>query len=178
MLDIGCSDAVLDIATGTGALLGELARAPARPRSVVGVDLSSAMLSRVPALPRGWKLVRGDANALPFPDAGFDVVTASYLLHLLDSAQRASVIGEVRRVLAPGGRFGSITIAPPRGAFSRILSAPIRALAERSSGAMAGLRPLDPRRELEQTGLDPVSARRVTLGYPALCVVCERDQRP
>ena len=174
MLDVGESESVLDIATGTGALLRQLARAHVRPRSVVGVDRSSAMLARVPKLPPGWGLALQDAAALPFPDDCFDVVTASYLLHLLDPAERAAVIGEVKRVLAPGGRFGSITVAPPRRALSRMASSPLRALAERSNGAMAGLRPLDPRRELEQAGLHPVSARRVRLGYPSLCVVCER----
>jgi len=45
-------------------------------------------LARVPTLEMGWKLVEGDARALPFADHSFDVVTATYLLHVLDEAAR------------------------------------------------------------------------------------------
>jgi ubiquinone/menaquinone biosynthesis C-methylase UbiE len=132
------------------------------------------MLARAPSLPPGWRLVEADARALPFPEASFDVVTAAYLLHFLDGGDRRRVIEETRRVLAPGGRVGVVTVAPPAGPLATLVSRPVRALARRSSGALAGLRPLDPREELSAAGLRPLRARRVRAGYPSLCVVAER----
>jgi demethylmenaquinone methyltransferase/2-methoxy-6-polyprenyl-1,4-benzoquinol methylase len=118
--------------------------------------------------------MEAEAGALPFADTSFEVVTACYLLHFLDEGERARIITEARRVLVPGGRLGVVTIAPPAGRISSLISRPVLALAERSRGVLAGLRPLDPRPELETAGLRAVSARRVRAGYPSLCVVAER----
>jgi ubiquinone/menaquinone biosynthesis C-methylase UbiE len=174
LLDVREAESLLDLATGTAALLRELARSAHPPRSATGVDRSPEMLARAPRLPSGWRLVEADARALPFPDASFDVVTASYLLHLLDQDDRAGVIAEARRTLVPGGRFGVVTVAPAAGPLSSMLSWPIRTLAKRSSGALAGLRPLDPREELQAAGLSPLRGRRVWAVPPSICVVAER----
>jgi ubiquinone/menaquinone biosynthesis C-methylase UbiE len=168
------SDSLLDLGTGTAALLHELARSAHPPRSAVGLDRSPQMLARAATLPSGWKLLEADAGALPFADASFDVVTASYLLHLLDERERAQVLAQARRVLAPGGRVGIVTVAPPSGPLASLVSWPIRALAGRASGALSGLRPLDPRDDLEAAGLRPLRGCRVRVGYPSLCVVAER----
>ncbi len=45
---------LLDVATGRGAVLRALALRADRPREVIGVDVSAAMLARVPSLPAGW----------------------------------------------------------------------------------------------------------------------------
>jgi ubiquinone/menaquinone biosynthesis C-methylase UbiE len=174
MLEPGREDSLLDVGTGTAALLAELARAPDPLETAIGVDRSARMLARAPRLPTGWRLVEGDAAELPFPDGSFDLVTASYLLHFMDPATRSRVIAEARRVLTPGGRLGVITVAPPAGRISALLSAPIRSLARRSEGVLAGLRPLDPTPELRAEGLRPLELRRVRIGYPSLCVVCSR----
>jgi hypothetical protein len=103
------------------------------------------------------------------------VLTAGYLLHLLDSGAREQVLREAARVLVPGGRLGSVTVTPPAGAVSSFLSAPIRALARRSPRALSGMRPLDPRTEFIAAGLRPVEWRRTYAGYPSLCVVARRE---
>jgi ubiquinone/menaquinone biosynthesis C-methylase UbiE len=174
LLEVSEQDSLLDLATGTAAMLRELARSPKPPQSATGVDRAPAMLAQAPELPAGWRLLEADARALPFADESFDVVTASYLLHLLDRDDRARVIAEARRVLRPGGRLGVVTVAPPAGRLSSLASRPIRALAARSSGALAGLRPLDPREELKAAGLRPLRGRRARAVPPALCVVAER----
>ena len=43
------------------------------------------------------------AEAMPFTDRQFDVVTCLYLFHELPPRVRRSVVGEIRRVLKPGG---------------------------------------------------------------------------
>ncbi len=92
-----------------------------------------------------------------------------------DSGAREHVLREAARVLVPGGSLGSVTGAPPVGAVSSFLSAPISTLARRSPGALSGLRPLDPRQEFAAAGLRPVEWRRTYAGYPSLCVVARRE---
>jgi len=53
--------------------------------------------------PWSWSVVDGDAHQLPFDDASFDTVTASFTF--CSVARPADALLEVRRVLRPGGRF-------------------------------------------------------------------------
>lgn len=168
------NDVLLDVGTGTGALLGELARRPDRPRGVIGVDASTAMLEQADGLPDGWSLAVADARRLPFPDGRFTVVTAAYLLHVVDTGTRRQIIRECRRVLAAGGRFVTVTPAWPRTRVARILYAPLAAAAGSSVGPAAALRPLDPRPELAQAQLTIVASRQIARGYPSICVAARR----
>lgn len=73
-----------------------------------GVDLAEGMLNelRRKLVARGYdatRFIRGDAMALPFHDATFDVALLIHLLHLVDDYHQA--LHEVRRVLKPGGRI-------------------------------------------------------------------------
>ena len=88
----------LDVGTGTGRYLALLKAAGAR--SVVGVDMSLAMLGRSPRdLPR----VCGDACGLPFRDASFDLVCSSLMAG--DVPDLRAWVREATRVLAPGGHL-------------------------------------------------------------------------
>lgn len=167
-------DELLDVATGTGAVLEELARRPERPQTAVGIDSSVAMLRLAPSLPPSWRLEQADTTALPFPDASFDAIIASYLLHVLQPISRRTALEEITRVVRPGGRVGTLTIAPPRGRLASVLSAPIRAAAERSSGRLRGLTPLDPGDDLAAAGLRETARARTLAGYPSLCLVATR----
>src|SRR3990170_4383686 len=158
LADPRADDALLDVGPGTGALLRELARRRDRPRKAVGIDVSAAMLRRVPALPEEWTLEQADARRLPFADGVFAVVSAAYLLHVVDPAERHEIIGECRRVLRAGGRLVTVTPAWPRTRIARLLYAPLAAAAASSSGVCIGLRPLDPRRELEQAAFTIAAA--------------------
>jgi ubiquinone/menaquinone biosynthesis C-methylase UbiE len=163
---VGARSAVLDAGTGTGAVLRELARREERPREAVGIDASAEMLARVPALPPGWRLVRARVEELPFPAGGFDVAFAAYLLHVLAPEERAAALGELHRVLAPGGRLVTVTPIAPRA-----FAAPLWQIAGRLS---AGLAPLDPRMELVASGFELERARTARAGYPSLCVAAKR----
>ena len=171
LADPRADDDLLDVGTGTGALLRELARRRDRPRKAVGVDVSAAMLRRVPALPEGWTLEQADARRLPFADGAFAVVTAAYLLHVIDAAERHEIIGECRRVLRAGGRLVTVTPAWPRTRIARLLYAPLAAAAASSSGVAIGFRPLDPRPDLEQAAFRIAAETYVGRGYPSLCVL-------
>jgi ubiquinone/menaquinone biosynthesis C-methylase UbiE len=171
MLEIASSDTLLDVGTGTGAVLREVERSGIWPARAIGVDESDPMLARARAvLPAQTELRRADARALPLPEASVDIATCAYLLHLLTADARAEVLRELHRVLAAAGRLGTVTVAPPRRGLARCVSAPLRVAAERSSGLLAGLRPLDPGDDLRAAGFEVEATRRVLIGYPSLCV--------
>ncbi len=98
---------VLDLACGPGIYARPLAAA-VFPGTVVGLDLSVPML-RI-AAEKVWEenvsnllLVHADAMELPFEADHFDVVNCCGALHLFPDPDH--VLGDVARVLEPGGRF-------------------------------------------------------------------------
>jgi len=169
-------DRLLDVGTGTGEVLRQLSRRPGRPREVIGVDTSAAMLARVPELPTPWSVRQGDARDLPFADGEFDVAVVSYVLHVLPRADLPLALRELARVVRPGGRIVTITPAVPGRGLTRRLALAADALARRDRERYGGLRALDPRGALQQAGLTLVRARVVLRGYPSLCVVATVGQ--
>lgn len=165
---------VLDLATGTGALLRALAERADRPRRAIGIDASAAMLRRAAPLPEGWRLVNGDARRLPLDDASVDVVTCAYLLHLLSAASCAAVLREITRVLRPRGRVVLVTLGVPGGLAGRSLLAPVQRVLCRGLGTGSGWCALDPEAELTGAGFAPRRRRVCTRGYTSLCVLAER----
>ena len=161
---------VLDVGTGTGEVLRQLAPHPGY-REVIGVDSSAAMLARVPELPAGFSVRVADARGLPFPDRHFDVVTASYVLHVIPDADLPAVVAELHRVLRPGGRLVTVTPATPTRGLLRIVAVILDRLARRAPRRFVGLRALDPRWALERAGFDISAALWSLRGYPSICVL-------
>jgi ubiquinone/menaquinone biosynthesis C-methylase UbiE len=87
---------VLDAGCGDGLFASQVA-AP----TVVGVDSAQAMVDR--ARSRGVDAHLARIERLPFDDASFDVVVCNWVLYHLPDAD--SGLGELARVLRPGGRF-------------------------------------------------------------------------
>ena len=104
---------VLDVATGTGMVAAELLSRAAC--SVVGIDQSAAMLAAARARFAGKgskvELIEGQAETLPFADGSFDALTFTYLLRYVDDP--AATVGELARVLRPGGRIASLEFGVP-----------------------------------------------------------------
>lgn len=103
---------VLDLACGSGALLSILdARLPADAR-LVGLDMSPHELALARArLPPGRAvLIEGQAQDIALDDGSLDAVVCHWALTLMDPV--AAVLGEVARVLAPGGRFAAVVDGP------------------------------------------------------------------
>ena len=94
---------VLEVAIGTGRNL------PHYPADVAitAIELSPAMLAiarqRAADLGRAVDFREGDAERLPFADASFDTVVCAFSLCTIPSP--AAALGEMRRVLRPGGRL-------------------------------------------------------------------------
>jgi ubiquinone/menaquinone biosynthesis C-methylase UbiE len=96
---------VLDVGTGPGVLLVELAGR--RPDvKLTGVDLSADMVAaaerNVGKFGQRVSARVGDVVDLPFPDDSFDVVVTSLSMHHWDHP--AAAVPELARVLRPGGR--------------------------------------------------------------------------
>jgi ubiquinone/menaquinone biosynthesis C-methylase UbiE len=98
---------LLDVACGSGRFLDQLAQAfPAM--QMTGTDLSQAYLDEAARYLRRRRTIafqQGNAEALPFETASFDIVTCVYLYHELPSEVRQQVTAEIARVLKPGGLF-------------------------------------------------------------------------
>jgi demethylmenaquinone methyltransferase/2-methoxy-6-polyprenyl-1,4-benzoquinol methylase len=105
---------ILDVATGTGMVAAEL-----RSRcdcEVVGIDQSAEMLAGARARFAGSdasrvQLIEGQAEALPFADESFDALTVTYLLRYVEDPR--ATVGELARVLRPGGRVASLEFGVP-----------------------------------------------------------------
>ncbi|KRD20077.1 MULTISPECIES: class I SAM-dependent methyltransferase [unclassified Streptomyces] len=93
---------VLELAAGTGALTSALLTA-APTASVVASDLNEAMVAAGSARePRAaWQ--QADAQELPFEDGRFDLVVCQF--GVMFFPDRPAAYAEVRRILAPRGRF-------------------------------------------------------------------------
>lgn len=95
---------VLEVGTGTGALLPELVAVAGPGGSVVAVDRSLGMLRRATAtVPRA----QADAVSLPVSSGAVDVAVAAFVLFLVPDAPRAAA--ELHRVLRPGGQLLAAT---------------------------------------------------------------------
>lgn len=162
---------LLDLGTGTGALLRQLAEREDRPHTALGIDASRRMLAQASGLPSGWRLECGDVRALPFPDRSFEVVTAAYLLHLLVEQDVRRTLAEALRVLAPSGRLVSVTPIAPSSTLGRAYGALSAGAARLLPFVLAGLRPYDPRAALLACGFELRASRYVGRGYPSLCVL-------
>jgi SAM-dependent methyltransferase len=90
-------DRALDVAAGSGRLAAALAPHVAR---AVALDPSEALLAHAPA---GVETAVGSAERLPFDAGSFTLVTCVNGLHHVAAIARA--LGEMVRVLAPGGRL-------------------------------------------------------------------------
>jgi ubiquinone/menaquinone biosynthesis C-methylase UbiE len=110
----------LDVCTGTGGVALELARRGAR---VVALDLGPGMLrvavrkARAAAAggtPAAFACI--DARRLAFADGAFPLVGCSMALHEMDEAERAVVLGEIRRVACERVVLAEYRVPPPGAA--------------------------------------------------------------
>lgn len=165
-------DRLLDLGTGTGAVLRALEQWPERPAEVIGLDRSRRMLARAEQHAAADALIEGDATTLPFPGARFTAVTVVYVLHLLEPSDTAHAVAEIKRVTRPGGRVAVVVPTLPAGALREPYRLIVRGLSRLSPAAL-GLRPIDPCSLLARHGLTVRRVRYIPLGYPSLCALAE-----
>ena len=107
--ELGEGETVLDLGSGGGIDVLLSARRVGPGGKVYGLDMTEEMLTlaRQNAAKAGAtnvEFLRGYIEEIPLPDASVDVVISNCVINL--STDKAAVIGEIARVLRPGGRVG------------------------------------------------------------------------
>lgn len=110
---------VVDVAVGTGLLAREAVAITGDRRSVIGVDVSEAMLE-IARKNLDIPLVQGAAEALPLSPATADFVTMGYALRHI--ADLATAFREASRVLRPDGTIVLLEISEPRKKLNRAVA--------------------------------------------------------
>jgi ubiquinone/menaquinone biosynthesis C-methylase UbiE len=96
---------VLDVATGRGSFVGTLERSLQSYTEIVGIDVDDRFLKAAQSSYGEGRIrfIQMDAERQGFQDGSFDTVGAAKSLHhWIDVPQ---VLGEMKRVLKPGGRL-------------------------------------------------------------------------
>jgi len=114
---------VLDIATGTGDVALEIGRQTAQSVKIVGSDFTQGMLvlgrRKIAESPYRDRivLVNAPCESMPHPDGIFDGITIAFGIRNVVDRQKG--LGEMARVLKPGGRAAILEFATPRNRFFR-----------------------------------------------------------
>ncbi len=99
---------VLDIACGTGLILGDIVKLNQTGLNA-GIDISSGMLDRARARLKHTtaqvELKQASAFEIPYLDATFDLVINGYMFDLMPTEAMPKLLKEFRRVLKSGGRL-------------------------------------------------------------------------
>jgi ubiquinone/menaquinone biosynthesis C-methylase UbiE len=126
LVGAGSRDRVLDVGTGTGLIPFALAASSDPPASILGVDISAGMIDTARRRLRDElgddsrvRFERMDAEQLELPDESFDVVVSGFALTHVPRPEVA--LGEIFRVLRPGGRLGiALGSRPPAGSVAQL----------------------------------------------------------
>ena len=172
---------VLDVGCGAGAQLERYQRAGC---VIAGIDASPAMLDRArQRLGTVVDLRLASAESLPYPDARFDLVIASLMLHELEPAVRDAVVSEIARVLAPDGRILITEFHPgpwtmPKGWFYRGISLVAETIARHRDRSAAFLASGGMPTLAARLGLTLERTKVVAGGNIALYVLCTTTVSP
>jgi SAM-dependent methyltransferase len=102
---------VLELGCGSGALWSTCPVQIPAGWSLTLSDFSAGMLDsawrNLVTLGRGFKFEQIDAQSIPYPDETFDLVIANHMLYHVPDRPKA--LGEIRRVLKPGGHLVAAT---------------------------------------------------------------------
>jgi ubiquinone/menaquinone biosynthesis C-methylase UbiE len=120
---------ILEVGCGTGELL-RYAGARFPRAALTGLDPDATALERarrkLEEAGRSADVVQGRAESLPFPDASFDLVLSSLMLHHLETATKVRALTEWRRVLDHRGLLLLVDLGVPRSFLTKILLWPLR----------------------------------------------------
>ncbi len=145
VLDLGCGTATLTI----------LIKESHPEAEVIGLDGDPKVLeiARTKIAKAGLDITldRGIAFELPYPDSSFDRVLSSLLFHHLTRESKRRTLGEVFRVLRPGGEFHLADFGKPNNVLTYLISLVMRHF-EEDRDNIDGLMP----KFIKEAGFDSV----------------------
>jgi demethylmenaquinone methyltransferase / 2-methoxy-6-polyprenyl-1,4-benzoquinol methylase len=115
---------ILDVATGTGDV-AIMSWKYLRPQKIIGIDISEGMLQlgrkkiAKLLLSNHIELKQGDSEAISFPDNTFDAVTVAFGVRNFQNLEQG--LGEMFRVLNPGGKLVILEFSKPQQRFFKRL---------------------------------------------------------
>jgi demethylmenaquinone methyltransferase/2-methoxy-6-polyprenyl-1,4-benzoquinol methylase len=143
-LQLGASPRVLDLATGTGDLAIDIAHTHP-DATVIGLDPSREMLAiaerklAARGLAGRVRLVRGDAQHLPYRGCEMDAATIAFGIR--NVPDRLAALREMARVVRPGGRIAVLELGEPRrGLLARAARFHTRHVVPRLGALLSGAR--------------------------------------
>jgi demethylmenaquinone methyltransferase/2-methoxy-6-polyprenyl-1,4-benzoquinol methylase len=169
---------VAEVGCGPGARLGDLRDRVGPEGTVLGVDAAPGMVARARALGRG-PVALGDARRLPLRTGSLDAVCVLDVLDLFGTADVAAVLGEVRRVLAPGGRLCVVTMTTADTPRSRFLRTYEWAYEHVPGAGVVGCRPVALGAALDEAGFAADRHERLVRAgvWPVRAVVASVEER-
>lgn len=111
---------ILDVATGTADVAIMMTKF-LKPKKITGIDISTGMLElgrkKITELKLNGliELQSGDSEAIHFPDSTFDAITVAFGVRNFSSLEKG--LGEMLRVLKPGGKLVILEFSKPRQPF-------------------------------------------------------------
>ncbi len=131
--NIRSGERVLDLGCGTGTLT--LLITKMQPKAdVVGIDPDPRILEvarrKVHRAGVSVELDHGTATDLPYPDASFDKILTSLVIHHLVGQGKKKALGEAFRVLRPGGEIHVADFGPPHNQLMWLISRGMRRFEE------------------------------------------------
>jgi demethylmenaquinone methyltransferase/2-methoxy-6-polyprenyl-1,4-benzoquinol methylase len=115
---------ILDVATGTGDL-AIISWQMLKPKKITGIDISEGMLElgrkkmAQLQLTGQIELLKADSEQLPFADNSFDAITVAFGVRNFQNLQKG--LGEMLRVLKPGGKLVILEFSKPPNALFRAI---------------------------------------------------------
>jgi len=120
LLEVKENHKILDLACGTGDMIGELKR-QTKNTDIIGADFSKNMLFKAKSKQPDTMLLAGDAHHLPFKPGSFDRVMIAFGFRNVTDKHKG--LEELFRIMKPGGRLCILEFSQPEGfLFSRLYS--------------------------------------------------------
>jgi ubiquinone/menaquinone biosynthesis C-methylase UbiE len=166
-LDLDAARSVVELGCGTGRLAAELLDGVLPPDArYLGLDSSETMVSLAHARTARFgdrvEIRRTDGEPrIDAPDGTFDRFLSTYVLDLLSEADVRAVLAEARRVLAPGGRLGLVSLTCGESLLSRGLTRVWEAVHRINPAWVGGCRPLELEGFVAESGFAVLHHERV-----------------